>query len=580
MEIADIETSLSVPALIKDPIIKNATFFHLPTGGYEKFSGGFSVVFPCISNGQKWAFRCWYINGLDNIKSRYMNFSVDMHKSHLPYFCDFSYEDIGICVNGEFYPATRMKWIEGQTIKDYIVQHRYERNVLKNLAEKFYKMCEDMHKFHFAHGDLQHGNILVGNDGNLYLVDYDSFYTPSLSGVKDIIYGIPDYQHPHRVDNSFENEKLDYFSELIIYTSILAVAENPLLADEYKLKDSEKLLFSKEDYRDIQESKIYNKLMSLGGIFPALLAILNGYLLKYSINNLEPFEDLLAQNYKKIYSYKTKNRVIIVNRTIISDGLHWLLMSIEVQPTCTIFRWRVYSEEKWSYIYSDGTEYFTDKSREKKYRVFQSNGIGSSPNNPTFLRYARSTVEFFEYFPSLPSSVHTIDYYMSEENVMRNIDLTHNINSRLNQDFSNYPLQEGLSLNQIEEMAKREDVDAQLLLADMFYTGNVLPKDYSMAAKWYQRATRQANSTAEYMLGNCYYYGHGVSQSYSKAMSWYYKAAEHGNADAENDLGICYVNGDGVSQNFNEAKRWYKRAISHGSETARNNLHILMEAVK
>lgn len=299
MEIEDIETSLSVPALIKDPIIKAATFFPLPTGGYEKFSGGYSVVFPCISNGQKWAFRCWYINDLGNVKDRYMKFAVDMRDSNLPYFCDFSYEDIGICVNGRLYPTTRMKWVEGQTIKEYMVQHKNEKDVLKGLAEKFYKMSLDMHKYHFAHGDLQHGNILVGNDENLYLVDYDSFYTPSLKGAPDIIQGVPDYQHPNRKDNLIENEKLDYFSELIIYTCILALAERPSFAEEYKLLDAERLFFSKEDYRNIKTSKIYNELISLGGVFPVLLKILVDYLSKDNINDLEPFEDLLVQYYKE-----------------------------------------------------------------------------------------------------------------------------------------------------------------------------------------------------------------------------------------------------------------------------------------
>lgn len=298
MEINEIVSSLSSSALIKDPVIKNATFYPLPSGGLEMYAGGFTVVFPCIVNGEKWAFRCW-TNDLGNVKDRYVRFSADMKESKLPYFCDFTYEDVGICVNGRLYPTTRMRWVEGLTVKDYIVEHKDDKNTLKALAYKFMKMCEDLHKFHFAHGDLQHGNILVGKDDNIYLVDYDSFFTPSLKGVSDIVHGIPDYQHPKRKDNLIANEKLDFFSELIIYISILAVAEKPSFVDEYQLKDAERLLFSREDYTNIQVCKVYQELLSLGGIFPILLKILVDYLAKNNINELEPFEDLLVQYYRE-----------------------------------------------------------------------------------------------------------------------------------------------------------------------------------------------------------------------------------------------------------------------------------------
>ena len=35
-----------------------------------------------------------------------------------------------------------------------------------------------------AHGDLQHGNIIVQDDGTIRLVDYDGCYVPELAGLK------------------------------------------------------------------------------------------------------------------------------------------------------------------------------------------------------------------------------------------------------------------------------------------------------------------------------------------------------------------------------------------------------------
>ena len=71
----------------------------------------------------------------------------------------------------------------------------------------------------------------------LYLVDYDSFYCSDLKGEQDIVKGLVDYQHPSRQENKYVSEKLDYFSELIIYLSILAIAESPSLVDKYQVED-------------------------------------------------------------------------------------------------------------------------------------------------------------------------------------------------------------------------------------------------------------------------------------------------------------------------------------------------------
>ena len=142
--------------------------------------------------------------------------------TQLSFLCEFQYIDKGINVEGNIYPTTRMRWIDGITIKDYICQNRNSKGLLIALANNFLKMTQALHSRSLAHGDLQHGNILVDKNHQLYLVDYDSFYCPRLKGEADTVTGLADYQHPARINNKSVSEKLDYFSELIIYLSILA----------------------------------------------------------------------------------------------------------------------------------------------------------------------------------------------------------------------------------------------------------------------------------------------------------------------------------------------------------------------
>lgn len=289
--IPNIRTSVeNKDVLVLDNHAKNGTFERDARGRLIAYTGGFSVVFPYkTANREKWAFRCWH-SDIKNSKKRYETISDAIKKAKLSFLCEFQYIDKGINVEGNIYPTTRMRWIDGITIKDYICQNRNSKGLLIALANKFLKMTQALHSRSLAHGDLQHGNILVDKNHQLYLVDYDSFYCPRLKGEADTVTGLADYQHPARKSNKSISEKLDYFSELIIYLSILAIAEDPSLADKYKVADADRLLFSKEDFVDIKNASIYKDIYSLGNEFPRMLAVLEDYLGHRSIDDLAPFE--------------------------------------------------------------------------------------------------------------------------------------------------------------------------------------------------------------------------------------------------------------------------------------------------
>ena len=291
LDIQDIINSVSVPALIKDTFIKSGTFARLKNGDIQACVGGFSIVFPVDVDGTKWAFRCWH-HTLDNDQARIKLLSTELKKVGLPYFIDFEYEDNGIVVNGAVYPTTRMKWINGRDIKDYICYNRNNRHKLFKLATDFFAMTQDLHRLSIAHGDLQYENIIVNQYGKIFLIDYDSMYVPALSYMnsKNSTNGKEGYQHPARETCVNSNPKLDYFSEVVILTSILAIAYNPGLIDKYDLENSDTMLFKKDDFRNISSSGIYSELSSLGDLLVVLLNVLSSYLREQDITKLEPLE--------------------------------------------------------------------------------------------------------------------------------------------------------------------------------------------------------------------------------------------------------------------------------------------------
>lgn len=291
LDIQDIINSVSVPALIKDTFIKSGTFARLKNGDIQACVGGFSIVFPVDVDGTKWAFRCWH-HTLDNDQARIKLLSTELKKVGLPYFIDFEYEDNGIVVNGAVYPTTRMKWISGRDIKDYICYNRNNRHNLFKLATDFFAMTQDLHRLSIAHGDLQYENIIVNQYGKIFLIDYDSMYVPALSYMnsKNSTNGKEGYQHPAREKCVNSNPKLDYFSEVVILISILAIAYNPGLIDKYDLEDSDTMLFKKDDFRNFTSSGIYSELSSLGDPLVVFLNVLSSYLREQDITKLEPLE--------------------------------------------------------------------------------------------------------------------------------------------------------------------------------------------------------------------------------------------------------------------------------------------------
>lgn len=296
--ISNILDSVSVPSLIKDTIIRKGQF-EKSSRGLVFYSGGFTVVFPVLSKGKKWAFRCWHTE-IGNVRNRFRIISKFLKTLNSSYFFDLHYFDAGLIVDGKIFPTTRMEWVEGKPLNQYIIDNAENKDLLFALSERFIEMISFLHNNKIAHGDLQHGNILVTKEGDLKLVDYDSLFVPDLEGCLDIITGKADYQHPNRRLAKISSEKLDYFSELVIYLSILAVAQDHTIINSFSIEDS--LLFKVSDWEDFPNSEIYKYLKNLkNNTISLLVDILLQYLAENDINNLKPF----TEEWKIITKYPT-----------------------------------------------------------------------------------------------------------------------------------------------------------------------------------------------------------------------------------------------------------------------------------
>ena len=223
-------------------------------------SGQFAYVYKLKSpNGTgDFAVRCFrgYLGDRDQ---RYRAIQEHLRGAPVSYLSEFTYAPEGILVGGQRFPILFMQWIEGPTLDLYLGEMLNRKDVLLHLSEEWLRLLSSLRTSGMAHGDLQHGNIIVEH-GQLRLVDHDGIFVTRMAGWPASEVGHQHYQHPHRNATHFD-EKLDNFSSLVIYLSLISLAERPSLWQEHH---DENLLFTKSDFAEPASSQLFNKIREIG----------------------------------------------------------------------------------------------------------------------------------------------------------------------------------------------------------------------------------------------------------------------------------------------------------------------------
>ena len=239
-----------------------------PLGLPMVWSGGFADVYKIhnASTGNSWALKC-FTKKVDGQAERYQHISNHLKLAGLPFMVDFTYLSQGIRVQGEWYPALKMRWVEGGIrLNEFVEQYLNRPRTLKGLLKLWTKMSGRLRQAAVGHCDLQHGNVLmVPRDGGsvaLRLIDYDGIHVPALAGRRSPELGHPAFQHPERSREGIYSAEVDRFSHLAIYTSIhcLTVGREELWK---RFNNGDNLLFREADFRNPSDSAIFRTLWHL-----------------------------------------------------------------------------------------------------------------------------------------------------------------------------------------------------------------------------------------------------------------------------------------------------------------------------
>ncbi|MEX0820748.1 MAG: hypothetical protein WD021_01275 [Rhodothermales bacterium] len=239
-----------------DPILREAEPEETVLGLPRAITGAFAVVFPLVSRGARWAVKC-FVTDVRDQESRYRAVAEHLLAVDLSYTVPFDYQEGGIEVEGERYPILKMEWIEAEALNAYVARHRDDEGAMDDLIARWRRMVQALEEAEIAHGDLQHGNVLVEDDGGLRLVDYDTMLVPALWGRKSPEVGHRNYQHPDR-DEHHSGPYLDRFAALVVDTGLRAVAARPDLWERYDT--GENLLFRSSDLIDPDGSALFEEL--------------------------------------------------------------------------------------------------------------------------------------------------------------------------------------------------------------------------------------------------------------------------------------------------------------------------------
>ncbi|MBX9694995.1 MAG: hypothetical protein K2Z81_21600, partial [Cyanobacteria bacterium] len=255
----DYNEAIQTPAVsFADPVLQSGRPLLNAVGLPHCATGTFASVYRLRTKEGDFAVRCPLFLR-DDMDKRYAAIRDFLSNRELECMVPFEYLERGILVRGNWQSVIKMRWQEGETLDEYLNKYYQNSERVRKLTTQFSRLARDLKNAGIAHGDLQHGNILVSKDG-LMLVDYDPIFVPALSGLTSLEIGHPNYQHPGRNAIQYDTT-MDNFSCWLIHTSLLMLSIDCRLYERF-LGGDDCILFKRSDLACPASSALFETLLS------------------------------------------------------------------------------------------------------------------------------------------------------------------------------------------------------------------------------------------------------------------------------------------------------------------------------
>jgi serine/threonine protein kinase len=257
----------------------------------KPYSGGFTATFHVLNRSRDWAVRC-FTRAISDLQQRYAAIDRFLERNTERFLVETFYLSQGIRISGQWYPIIKMQWVKGETLNSFIEKNIGNAGRIKKLLPEFLDLVRRLQHLKIAHGDLQHGNIIV-KDGELFLIDYDGLFLPKLARLQTNEIGHVNYQHPGR-NASHYGPSIDRFSSIVIYLGLKGISEAPRLWSKYD--DSENILLRAGDFINPAGSALLRELSSL----PALSSDVEKFqgVCKLPFDELPDLDTFISGNFR------------------------------------------------------------------------------------------------------------------------------------------------------------------------------------------------------------------------------------------------------------------------------------------
>ena len=274
-----------------------------PNGRLVSEAGGNASVYKAKFNNSTIAIR--FFCKILYQEDRYSALSNYFKSLNSSYFVDFKFYREGILINGNKVPLITMEWINGLSLRDYIDKNLNNKYKLDSLCDKLIQLFVYLERNGIAHGDLSHTNIMINDQENIVLIDYDALFCSATKNMPTLEVGHAAFQHPNR--NKNYDLDIDNFSKWIILLSIKILQTDPSFYD-----GRDCLIFNQDDYENYNKSDKLNKLELKGKIDKTILNIYN-FLLK-----------IIKGNYKSIpkFSEDELNNILNNGNSQVINGIN------------------------------------------------------------------------------------------------------------------------------------------------------------------------------------------------------------------------------------------------------------------
>ncbi len=561
-------------------------------------SGNLAVVFKMKDeqSGKFYAVKC-FTKEQEGRAEAYREIAKELENVSSPYILTVRYLEKELFVDSHQtseteFPVLLMNWVEGKTLDNYLRENLDDKYALEMLAYRFSQLAQWLIPQPFAHGDLKPDNILVREDGSLVLVDYDGMYVPAMKGQKARELGSPDFRHPLRTENDFD-EHVDAFPLLSILLSLKLITLEPSSFNIYGSKD--RLLLSQKDYLDISKCDLLlSRFPSKNADFNRIVSVFTIILSDYKfVSLLEESEmcHLIAGSLKYFYDLGEKYKNGIYEKQDVLVSFQFFKKAAELGY--------VKAQYALGGCYRDGFGveqdfqkalywYETAAKHGDIRALYQIGYLYEELNDPRASQMYKEAVEESQKLITVADETNA--YAVLAICSMRGKGILKD---------------EKKGVELLRKAALKGYPNAQAKLGSCYYKGFMCETNIENAVKWFRRAAYNGDPQGQYrlgvyllldakgikqnmadginwikkaaiqeyvlsqvVLGICYLNGDGVKQDYDIAFYWFAKAAIKGNKSGMYRLGLCYEQGYGTKQNSEEARYWYEKAAEKGEQDA------------